>query len=147
VAPDKDKIAVVTPPDAPPDEPIKKEDPKVGQIDPPKPDLPKPDLPPVPTPPKTPGRTPVVAADNVVKLAGDLPALRVKSGDPNGEVLAKMCIDESGRVSQVKIVKSNPEIAADLQRALLGWRYKPYLKNGQATPVCFALPLRVVVRR
>lgn len=95
---------------------------------------------------KGPTRTPVVAATAVTKLAGELPAFHA-SGEPSGDVLAKMCIDEQGQVTQVKIVKSAPEFASDLQRALSSWRYKPYLKGDKASPACFLLSLRVVVKR
>ena len=89
-------------------------------------------------------RMPVVAASAVSKVSGEVPVLRGSSG--SGEVLAKMCIDESGKVTSVKIVKSPPEISADLQRALMGWRYAPYKnKDSKVSPVCFPLTLRVVL--
>jgi hypothetical protein len=48
----------------------------------------------------------------------------------------------------VKVLKAIPEIVDELQRALLGWRYKPYLNSaGQPSPACFALPFRVVFKR
>jgi serine/threonine protein kinase len=118
-----------------PEEPLKTE---------PKIDLPKIE------PPKLvearPARTPVVAASAVTKLSGEVPALRAKNAEDSGNVLAKMCIDEQGNVSSVKIVKSNPEIAAQLQSALITWRYKPYMRDGKPAPVCFPLSLRVVVK-
>ena len=46
----------------------------------------------------------------------------------------------------MKVVKTSPGMPADLVGALQGWRYKPYLKDGKAEPVCFALSLRVVVK-
>jgi hypothetical protein len=103
--------------------------------------------PPKDTPPADtrPARTPVVAASAVSKLSGDVPVLRGSSG--SGDVLAKMCIDESGKVTSVKIVKSPPDISSDLQRALMGWRYAPYRnKESKLSPVCFPLALRVVVK-
>ena len=93
-----------------------------------------------PTPAK-PARVPLVPATSVTKLSGELPTLKVHGDDTNGDVLAKLCIDESGRVTSVKIAKSPAEIAGDLQTALMGWRYK-----AMPTPVCFALSLRVVVK-
>jgi serine/threonine-protein kinase len=119
------------------------------KVEPPKVEPPKVEPTPVepPKPVETkPARTPVVAATAVTRLAGDIPTLRAKSGDGSGDVLAKMCIDEQGRVSSVKIVKSNPEIAGQLQSALASWRYKPYLRDSKASPVCFPLSLRVVVK-
>jgi outer membrane biosynthesis protein TonB len=73
--------------------------------------------------------------------------LRTKSGDSNSDVLVKMCIDEQGRVSSVKVSKSTAEVAGELESALRSWRYKPYLnKDQKPSPVCFALPLRLVIK-
>jgi len=97
----------------------------------------------VPEPPK-PARTPVVAATAVTKVSGDLPVLR---GDHDGDVLVKMCIDDAGKVTSVKVVKTSPDMPSDLVAALQGWRYKPYVgKEAKPEPVCFALSLRVVVK-
>jgi outer membrane biosynthesis protein TonB len=107
------------------------------------PQVPKPQ--PVPTPPEPakPTRTPVVAATAVSKVSGELPVMR---GDHDGDVLVKMCIDDSGKVTSAKIVKTSPDMPSDLVGALQQWRYKPYLKDGKPQPVCFALSLRVVVK-
>ena len=111
--------------------------------------LPTPPTVPPPPPtvtPKLPTRTPVVAASSVTKLSGELPQLQVHGSDTNGDVLAKICIDEQGHVSSAKVLKSPAEITGDLQHALEGWRYKPYAKDGVTSAVCFALSLRVVVK-
>jgi hypothetical protein len=133
--------------------------PKVEPVDPPRADPPKADPPRVEPPkveppkveppkePDKPARTPVVAASSVTKLSGEVPVLRTSSGDSNGDVLVKMCIDEQGKVSSVKVVKSTAEIASELERALKSWRYKPYLnKDQKPSPVCFPLPLRLVIK-
>ncbi|HET7500320.1 MAG TPA: PEGA domain-containing protein, partial [Kofleriaceae bacterium] len=114
-------------------------------------------VPPVatPEPPKAspatpaPGKTPVVAATAVTKLAGDIPTMK-SSGISDGftDVISKMCIDDRGHVTSVKLVKASPEIAEELSRTLLGWRYKPYVNSaGQPSPVCFPLSFRVVFKR
>jgi eukaryotic-like serine/threonine-protein kinase len=101
----------------------------------------------VPTPPEPakPARTPVVSATAVAKISGELPTIK---GENNGDVLVKMCIDEQGKVTSVKVVKATAEMPPDLTHALESWRYKPYLnKDQKPSPVCFALSLRVVVKR
>ncbi|MBV8760550.1 MAG: protein kinase [Deltaproteobacteria bacterium] len=104
----------------------------------------KPDVTPVVETPKAPARTPVVAASAVTKLSGDLPTIR---GDSDGDALVKMCIDDGGAVTSVKVVRATAQMPSDLTRALQGWRYKPYAnKDGKAQPVCFALSLRVEVK-
>ena len=102
---------------------------------------------PRPPEPKPPARTPVVAATAVQKLSGEVPTLRASGGDSNGTVLVKMCIDERGSVTSVKIVKSTADVAGELSRALSSWRYRPWLNAEQkASPVCFPLSLRLVFK-
>ena len=97
--------------------------------------------PPLPDPPK-PTRMPVVAATAVSKVAGDLPVMR---GDHDGDVLAKMCIDEGGSVTSVKLIKTAPDMPGDLAGALQSWRYRPYIgKDAKPQAVCFALSLHIV---
>jgi hypothetical protein len=89
--------------------------------------------------------TPVVASNAVTKLSGELPVLR---GENDGDVLAKICIDDHGSVSSVKVLKSPADIADALQHAMTTWRYKPYTgQDGTPSAVCFPLQLHVVVKR
>jgi TonB family protein len=95
-----------------------------------------------------PARTPVVGSSAVSKVSGEVPQLRAKGSESNGDVMVKMCIDERGSVTSVKIVKSTADVAGELQAALGTWRYKPYLNADQkASPVCFPLSLRLVFKR
>jgi serine/threonine protein kinase len=93
--------------------------------------------------PKT---TPVVGPNVVTKLSGDVPTLRSASGQ-SGDVRAKLCIDEQGHVTSVKVLEAPAGISADLERALKTWRYKPYTnRDNKISPVCFPLQMRVVLR-
>jgi len=87
-----------------------------------------------------------VPENAVTKVSGDVPVLHAKNAEGSDVVLAKLCIDEQGRVQSVKIAKATPEIAGELQNALSSWRYKPFNKDGKPTPVCFPVSLRVVVK-
>jgi hypothetical protein len=139
--PEPDPVKV----EPPKPDPVKVEPPKPDpvKVDPPKPDPVKVEPPKVDKP-KT---TPVVGPTAVTKLSGEVPTLRGKSGD-SSDILAKMCIDESGKVTSVTIKKSPAEIASDLQRALMSWRYKPYTnKDSKITPVCFPLSIRVILKQ
>jgi hypothetical protein len=91
----------------------------------------------VETPPKpiAPARTPVVAATAVTKLSGEIPAIKGQ-GESAGQVLAKMCLDASGRVTDVSIKKLTPEVVVQLQSALK-----------QASPVCFPLSFKLVFKK
>ncbi len=126
-----------------------KPDPLPEPVKPPEkpPEVVKP-LPAPPVKPAQPARTPVVAAGAVTKLSGEIPKLKSEGGESNGDAFVKMCIDESGKVTSVKVVKTTGATATDLQSALATWRYKPYTnKDGQASPVCFPLSLRLVFKR
>jgi hypothetical protein len=106
---------------------------------------PRPAAPPA-APPKA---APLVAPNAVTKVGGEIPTMRVTGvTEPSTDVIAKMCIDEHGRVASVKIIRALPQITDDLQRNLSTWRYKPYSNAaGEASPACFPLTLRVVFKR
>jgi eukaryotic-like serine/threonine-protein kinase len=95
-----------------------------------------------------PVRVPVIAATSVSRISGSIPELRARGGgkDSYNDILAKLCIDERGRVTSAEMVRAAPEISSDVQRALRTWRYKPYSSQGKPSPACFAVSMRVVVR-
>lgn len=102
-----------------------------------------------PPPGTAPETAPLVASSAVTKLSGEIPTLRVGDGgnDASAEVIAQLCIDEQGRVTSVKVIKSLPEIADELLRALMAWRYKPYVNaQAQPSPACFAVRMHMQVR-
>ncbi len=109
------------------------------------PEAPKPAA---PTAPATSNKAPpLVAATAVTRLSGEIPTLKV-SGVSEADVTSKMCIDDHGRVTSVKMIKTLPEITEDLQRALMTWHYKPYVNStGQPAPACFPVPLHLVFKR
>jgi len=98
-----------------------------------------------PAPPAVPPRArsappPVVPANVIAKLSGELPAIQ-RGGPAN--VLSKICIGTDGRVTTVKVIRASPGIAAAIERSLMSWRYKPYVDDaGQPSPACFAISLR-----
>jgi serine/threonine protein kinase len=139
----------VEPQETPPpvETPVTVAKPEPPKVEPPKPDPIKVEPPKV-EPPKAPARTPAVAASAVQKISGELPTLRGSGGAASGTALVKMCIDERGAVSSVKIVKSTAEVASELSDALASWRYKPWLNaESKPSPVCFPLSLRLVFKR
>jgi TonB family protein len=50
----------------------------------------------------------------------------------------KLCIDETGTVVQVELLKSTGFSAYDdkLRSGIMKWRYRPYLREGKPAPVC-----------
>jgi serine/threonine-protein kinase len=94
-----------------------------------------------PDPVAKPTRVPIVPINSVTKLSGELPALKVKGDDGNSDISAKLCIDETGRMTSVKILSAPAETMQALQSSLMSWRYQ-----ARATPACFLLSVRVVVK-
>jgi hypothetical protein len=101
-----------------------------------------------PAVPAAPRSAPIVSANTVTKLSGDIPQLKVNITDASSDVRGKLCIAPDGHVTSVKLVQALPEIVDELQRALMGWRYKPYVNAaGQPSAVCFPLTFRVLFKR
>jgi serine/threonine protein kinase len=100
----------------------------------------------LPRPAARPSAPPLVSANTVTKLWGEIPA--IQSGSGSADVYSKICIGLDGHVTSVKIIRASAGIAAELQRTLLGWRYKPYIDDaGQSSPACFAMSFRLVFER
>ncbi|MEO8552979.1 MAG: hypothetical protein ABI678_23565 [Kofleriaceae bacterium] len=53
----------------------------------------------------------------------------------------KLCLDSTGAVSLVKLIRSSGFTAYDqlLDHEMHGWKYKPYVDHGAAIPVCTAV--------
>ena len=50
----------------------------------------------------------------------------------------KICVTESGRVSNVSVLRSaGAAIDARLRDVLSRWRYRPWIQAGQETPFCY----------
>ncbi len=92
---------------------------------------------------------PVVSSTAVSKRSGAIPAIKVNGVVGEfADVVVKLCIDEQGAVSSVKVVKAPPAIASELQHSLQSWRYTPYINPaGVQSAACFAVSFRVVFKR
>ena len=56
----------------------------------------------------------------------------------------RICVDASGTVSSVKILKpSIPVIDLQIPQVIPRWKYKPYLVEGKPTPFCYPMNYRV----
>ncbi len=106
-----------------------------------------PALPPVPPPPKpTPGSLVVplvqLEATRISGAAQILPPPRVatligKSQKKNISVV-KMCLTSGGHVGAVSMLKSSgyPAYDSKILKRMRSWKYRPYMLNGSAVPVC-----------
>jgi serine/threonine protein kinase len=95
-------------------------------------------------PPATPPSGPpplTVSSGAVTRISGGLPRISV----PANAVLpptisAKLCIDETGRVSYAAMTTAlDPGIAAQIVGTLRDWQYAPYQSGGVARPACFSV--------
>ena len=73
------------------------------------------------------------------------------AGSPDEDVIAALAaLPEDQRTVVVlrHLLELSPsEIADELQRTLMGWRYAPYNNaSGQPSAACFAVSLRVVFK-
>jgi serine/threonine-protein kinase len=106
-------------------------------------------LPKLPTVAISPKAVPIVSPNNVTKISGAIPTLKVEGlTEKFADVQSKVCIDERGNVTTVKMIKALAEITDELQRVLGTWRYQPYVNSaGQPSAVCFPVSFRVVFKR
>jgi TonB family protein len=53
----------------------------------------------------------------------------------------KLCLSTAGSISSVSVLKSSgfPAYDAKIQREMRTWRYRPYVVDGKASPVCTAV--------
>ena len=89
-----------------------------------------------------------MSATAVSKRSGAIPAIKVNGvvGD-YADVIVKLCIDEQGAVSSVKVIKAPPEIGDELQHSLQSWRYTPYVNPaGVQSAACFPVSFRLVFK-
>lgn len=73
------------------------------------------------------------------KLSGDDPYFppAARTQGITGTVVARVCISDSGKVTSVKILRGVPIFNESVERAVIDWRYEPYMANNTAVPACF----------
>lgn len=58
--------------------------------------------------------------------------------------LYKVCVDTSGEVDHVRMIKSvDVQVDQLWMTTVRAWRYKPYVRDGQTLPFCYTLQLKV----
>jgi periplasmic protein TonB len=55
-------------------------------------------------------------------------------GEAKGTVVLKEVVDETGKVAGVRLVEGDATLAAAAIKAVKQWRYRPYVRDGQAQP-------------
>ena len=89
----------------------------------------------------------IVPPSAVTKLSGEPPSIERFRNVERRRRAAKVCIDETGKVTSADMAtKVERRVAADLTDTLRKWRYSPYLYKGTAISACFVVPFRLKQR-
>ncbi|HJZ86984.1 MAG TPA: energy transducer TonB, partial [Polyangia bacterium] len=104
---------------------------------PPPPAPPAAPAPPAPPPPQEP-RTITSQQAAAMKISGVVPDYTeaARRANVTGEVLAKICVSESGTVTGVTLLKDLPQLGKHVQDTVRSWRYRPLQEGGRAVPFC-----------
>jgi protein TonB len=104
--------------------------------------------PPPPPPPPPPRNIPPTLLDRN-RIAGDkyispdAATVATIIADKRDTVVAslKLCVGADGDVTQVVLLKSSryPDYDQKLATEMRAWKYRPYIVNGNAVPVCTAV--------
>lgn len=108
-----------------------------------------PNAPPPPPPPPAPPQNVAPRVLEALRIAGDTvisPDEATKkqiAASGKARVIAsfKLCVTTAGDIEDVSLLKSSgfPSYDVTLDSAMRDWKYKPYLVNGRAVPVCTAV--------
>jgi len=60
--------------------------------------------------------------------------VEARAGEADGTVVLKEVVDETGKVEGVRLVEGNATLGAAAIKAVKQWRYRPYVRDGQAQP-------------
>jgi TonB family protein len=106
-------------------------------------------LPPPPPPPKVETVTP--QALEAYRISGDknitpedTTKTEIQRAGKNRLVIpVKLCVNEGGNVRSVNILKASGFDNYDkkIKKEMQKWKYKPFMVNGKAAPVCTAITL------
>ncbi len=64
-----------------------------------------------------------------------------------GKVLLNVVIDEDGNVEKTHVLKGHPFLALAALQSVRNWRFKPFITNGQRTPIRTTIAVPFVLRR
>ncbi len=73
------------------------------------------------------------------KLSGDAPVFppEARTQGLSATIAARVCISDKGYVTSAKILRGSPVFNGAVERAVMKWRYEPYVAGSTAVPACF----------
>ena len=86
----------------------------------------------------------MIAGEREPHLSDDAKRQFLKRGQPRPVLMVKLCLDAEGSPSEINLVKGSGVAAADASvlAAVGGWRFEPYVKDGEAVGLCTAIMFR-----
>lgn len=57
-----------------------------------------------------------------------------------GQVLIQLLISETGDVEKADVISGDPDLARAAQKAMMKWKFKPYIRDGKAVKVSTKMP-------
>jgi protein TonB len=88
----------------------------------------------------------VRAPEKLVNVAPTYPQAALDAGI-EGLVSIEATIDESGAVSEARVLRSIPELDDAALEAVRQWKYRPTLMNGAAVPVIMTITINFALPR
>ena len=70
-----------------------------------------------------------------------------QAADIDGVVVAEITVNESGIVTDARVLKSNPVLDEAALKAVKEWRYDPTIVEGKAVPVKMTVTVNFSLRR
>jgi TonB family protein len=77
----------------------------------------------------------IAAPERTSAAPPEMPATAKAAGITSGAVTAEIVVDETGRISDIKILRSIPQLDAAAVANLKTWMYQPATLRGRPVPV------------
>lgn len=83
----------------------------------------------------------LVSGDPKIHPPDEVRSAMQTAGQTQLVTTVEMCLDRSGRVSRLRLIKSSDYTSYDdkILGEMRSWRYRPYEVNGQGIPICTAI--------
>jgi eukaryotic-like serine/threonine-protein kinase len=85
-----------------------------------------------------------LAGSRQIALPGSTEQAMARQGIKGTQAIVKMCLSSGGEPTTVSLVRGTGFAEADtkIAREVRGWRYRPYVVDGKAVPVCTSVAFR-----
>jgi hypothetical protein len=90
-----------------------------------------------------------IAGTREIQLPDRVVAMVQANGISQLKVMTTLCIDESGQPSRISVNRSSgfADVDAVVKSGMSGWRYRPWMVNGQPARACFGVVFNYKIMR